>query len=387
MDATGSTAAPTPNAAPPPAQASAAAAPAAENRSPMERMKAFLSASSDAPAADSGTVARPAQSEAASPAPEQASALTEDTQVPDAAPAAEDQGDASDDVQSSDAQSEDWQPSNLNELLAAAFGENSDKGFDLELPVKIDGKEGTAKLRDLVKSYQLDGHINQRLEAVNNDRKALEADRTKFQSERAEKIVALDAGLQVLERSLIGEFQQVDWKALADSDPTAYNAKYVAFQQRNAELQQIAQSIQAEKQQHQAQYEQAYNAYLAEQKKLLAAAVPEWSDEGRRSKDKAEMLGYLGEMGCADPEKAFGQITEAWQALVVRDALRYRQLQKSKPAVLNKVRAAPKLLKPGSQQSRAATNSFVANKERDRLKATGKGNDAIPLIKRAIFGS
>lgn len=73
-------------------------------------------------------------------------------------------------------------------------------------------------------------------------------------------------------------------------------------------------------------------------------------------------------------------------ALVVRDAWKWHQLQASKPAVLNKVRAAPKLLKPGSPQSKAAQQSLATNKDRDRLKQTGRVSDAAKLLKSRIFG-
>ncbi len=42
--------------------------------------------------------------------------------------------------------------------------------------------------------------------------------------------------------------------------------------------------------------------------------------------------------------------------LIARDAMRWQKLQKSKPAIVNKVKTAPKLLKPGTQQSRVIMN-------------------------------
>jgi hypothetical protein len=297
----------------------------------------------------------------------------EDTQVPDAA-AAEDQADDSVDVQSDDAQSEEWHPSDLSELLAAAFGENPDKGFDLPVKVKIDGKEGTASLRDLVKSYQLDSLHHQKLETLSNDRKAFEGERQKFQGERADKLLRMDAGLQTLERALYGEFASVNWQQLAAEDPNAYNAKLVGFQARNAELQDIARSIQTEKAQHQAQLEAAQQAYLADQRQLLLAKIPEWTDESVRTREKAEIVSYLSELGFSK-EEAEG-ITDHRQALVVRDAWNWRKLQKSRPGAMNKVKAAPKLIRPGTQQSRAAQAAVAQSKDRDRLRQTGRVTDA-----------
>lgn len=345
-----------------------------------DRLKSFLNPSAEE--SPTGGVAR-VDSEAASVADE-GNDGAQPAKEPVPKVKAEDQAeDAGDGEESGDAQSDDWQPSTLEEL-AEALGWDSDKLLNLSGKVKIDGKEGTASLRDLVKSYQLDGHINQKLATLDTDRKALMADREKFNAERADKLLKLDAGLQTLNRALMAEFQSVDWQKLAAEDPNSYNAKVVQFQQRNAQLQDIAAQLQAEKQQHQAQLAEATQKWLADQRKLLQAKVPEWSDETVRTKDKAEILKYLQGHGITAEE--FEGMQDHRHALVVRDAWKWHQLQASKPAVLNKVRAAPKLLKPGSPQSKAAQQSLATNKDRDRLKQTGRVSDAAKLLKSRIFG-
>lgn len=364
------------------AEVQAAAAPASLH----ERLKAVLSAPSDAP--DSGaspTIPGGAERAQTRPASEPKAQAQGDEGVADAEPVPdEDQDEASDDVQSDDAQTAERQFSNLTELLEAA-GLDSDKGYELELPVKIDGKEGTAKLRDLLKSYQLDGHINQRLAAVDTDRKALLAEREKFNGERADKLLRLDAGVKTLERALAGEFAAVNWEKLAAEDPAAYNASLVQFQQRNQHLQDIARSIQTEQAEHQAQLQEAMRAYLDEQRTMLQAKIPEWSDESRRVKDKAEIASVLKDAYGITAEE-FEAITDHRHALVVRDAWNWQKLQKSKPATLNKVKAAPKLLKPGSPQSKASQDAARINRARETYRKTGRTSDGAAALKNILFG-
>lgn len=348
-------------------------------------MKAVLGAPSEAPAdskdtplAADGGAEQGARQESLSDDRE----ITENVEkkpVPEAK--AEDQVET--EVESDDAQSEDWQPTTLEEL-AEGLGWDSEKLFGLPAKTKIDGKEGTATLRDLVKSYQLDGHLHQKLSALDTDRKALLADREKFNSERADKLLKLDAGVKTLERLMYQEFQSVDWQKLASESPDAYNSKLVQFQQRNAELQGIAGQIAQEQQAQQAQQTEAAKAYLAEQKKLLDAKVPEWADESVRAKDKAEILSYLDSVGITKEE--FEAVVDHRHALVIRDAWKWHQLQKQKTTTMNKVKAAPKLLKPGSQQSKDVVARIAMTKGRDRLRQTGKVADAVPLVKRALFG-
>ncbi len=359
-------------------EVSAQAQAAQSQPSQLDRMKSILSAPSNV--SDAGTPSPSIETERAQT--RSASGDTEDgaetKPVPTEAAAEEDRAEVSEDGKSDDAQSEEWKPSNLTELIEAA-GLDSDKGFDLELPVKIDGKEGTARLRDLVKSYQLDGHINQKLETLNTDRKTFESERQAFQGERADKLLRLDAGVQTLERALLGEFQAIDWNKLAAEDPAAYNARFVDFQQRNAYLSDIGQQIAHERGQQQQTQKQAEESRLAEERRLLLAKVPEWSNETARAKDKADIMAYLETQGITKPE--FEAMTDHRIALVARDAWKWNQLQKSKPATLNKVKAAPKLLKPGSPQSKAAQDTARDTKARDRFRQTGSVRDGAAVLK------
>ena len=256
--------------------------------------------------------------------------------------------------------------------------------MDLELPVKIDGKEGKARLRDLVKSYQLDGHINQKLATFDNDRKAFESKKVEHERAAADRLLRLDAGAKTLERALMGEFQAVDWQKLQAEDPVRFNSEYVAYQQRYAVLQDIAKQIANEQQQAQGKAQADAQAKFAEEFKLLQAKVPEWSDTGKRNKEKAETVEALKDYGISQEE--YESIVDHRQLLVVRDAVKWRKLEKSKPAVLNKVKAAPKLLKPGSTQSRAAKDAVADQGDRARLRQTGRVRDAVPALKRRLFG-
>jgi hypothetical protein len=60
----------------------------------------------------------------------------------------------------------------------------------------------------------------------------------------------LDAGVQTLERALMGEYQAVDWQKLQTEDPLAFNSHYVGYQQRYAVMQDIANQLAQEKQKY-----------------------------------------------------------------------------------------------------------------------------------------
>lgn len=359
-----------------------------------ERVKSALFGSPSSPQlssepSDEGSDADSNENRKASsgaPAPKASSAEAvpnEQVEGDDAPTETEDQPETEADVtDADDAQSEEAQPKTLKEL-ADAIGWDIDKVSDLELPVKIDGKEGTARIRDLVRSYQLDGHINQKLATLDTDRKTFESKKVEHERATHERLLKLDAGVKTLERALMGEFAAVDWTKLQTEDPARFNSEYVAYQQRYAVMQDIANQIAAEQKQYQAQQAEAAKAKFDEEFKLLQAKVPEWTDTGRRNKDKAEIVEVLKDYGISKEE--FESLADHRQLLVVRDAVAWRKLQKSKPATLNKVKAAPKLLKPGTQQSRAVVEGLAAKRERDTLRQTGKPRDAVAVLKRQMF--
>jgi hypothetical protein len=268
--------------------------------------------------------------------------------------------------------------------LAEALGWDLEKVLELEAPTKVDGKEGKARLRDLIKSYQLEGHLNQKLMTHAEEKRAYETERQTFLQQSQQKMMQLDAAAQVASKFLRGEFDSINWQQLSEQNPEEFNRQYVLFQQRQAKLNDIANHIGQERQQAQQQADAQQQAYLHEQMKLLEARVPEWASEPARKKSLGEMGPVFKEAYGISTEE-LGGVADHRMLLVARDAWQWQKLQKSKPTTLQKVKAAPKLLKPGAQQSRAAQDNFIAQKERERLRTSGKVSDAKAPLKRLLF--
>jgi hypothetical protein len=355
------------------AETAARADVSAEKPSVHERLKAFLNPAPEEPTA---MIAKAPEADSKAPA-EKADAEAE--------PDAKAEGEA--EVTTEDAETDENAEATYSSLdeLAEALGWDLDKVLDLTAKTKIDGKEDSKPLRDLIKSHQLEGHLNQKLMTHAEERKAFEAERLTKSREMADKLLKLDAGLQTLQRALAGEYATVDWQKLQEENPLEFNAQYVRYQQRYAQLQDIGNLIAQEQQKAQQEAAAQAEAYLREQKQLLHAKIPEWSDDTRRNKDKAEILDYLKVHGISKEE--FEAVADHRQALVIRDAWNWHKLQKAKPIVLNKVKAAPKLLKPGAIQSRAAQDNLQLKQDQTRLRSTGKVLHAKPILKKLLFNS
>lgn len=280
-------------------------------------------------------------------------------------------------------EAEEIKVSTISEL-AEATGLELDKLMDLDIPTKIDGKEGKARLRDIIKNYQLDGHLSQKLMAHAEERKAFETERQTFQAQTQQKVQQMDAALQVATRLLEGEFANVNWQELQASDRLEFNQKVTEYQQRQQALQFLADKIGQERKQAEATAASQQQAYHAEQHKLLDSKLPEWADAAKRTKDIAEMATVLND-AYGITEQELRSVVDHRQILIARDAWKWQQLQQQKPAIVNKVKTAPKLLKPGVTQSRAAQEGMLLQKERARLRSTGKLSDAKAPLKRILF--
>lgn len=286
-------------------------------------------------------------------------------------------------TEADDAQETEANIRSINEL-AEGLGWETDRVLDLEVPVKINGKEGKVPLRDALKSYQLEGHLNQGLMKLAEERKAFEAETGRKVGEFGARIQQLNQAVGLAQKILDGEFADVNWQELQRTDPAGFQAKYGAYQMRLDGIRQLAQVAGQEQAQAQAQQQADYQSYLAEQSKLLDTKVPEWADKSKREKDVAEMTAILSESYGITPDE-LKSIVDHRQILIARDAAAWRKLQKSKPATLNKVRAAPKLIRPGTQQSRAAQDGVQIQKDRAQLRRTGRVQDAAPVLKKLLF--
>lgn len=270
--------------------------------------------------------------------------------------------------------------------LAEGLGWDQEKILDLEAATKVDGKEGKARLRDLIKSYQLEGHLNQKLMTFADEKKAFETERQTFAQQTQHKLQQIDASVRIATKLLEGEFANVKWDELRETDPAAFNAKALDFEHRKKALAYLADQIGQERKTADEDAAKKQQAYVSEQLKLLESKVPEWIDAKRRSSDIAEMATVMNEAYGVSEQELRSEVDHRL-ILIARDAVKWQKLQKSKPATLAKIKTAPKLLKPGAQQSRAAQEGLAFKQDAERLRRTGKVSDAKAPLKRLLFNS
>lgn len=167
----------------------------------------------------------------------------------------------------------------------------------------------------------------------------------------------------------LNQFEQIDWQALADSDPGQATKLNLAFQQ----LQHQAGKLYGELRQGHEQQQQLtahQRQLLIEQgQRELQKRIPKWGAEVAKSiTEKAQNYGFTADELSRQIDPRFVH--------VLHDAMQWQKLQEEKPKALQKVANAPKVLKPAASAPQKTTNQAAA----DRLKKFGRIEDLAKLL-------
>ena len=170
-------------------------------------------------------------------------------------------------------------------------------------------------------------------------------------------------------------------EALKDTDPIAYAVKVAERVQLEKDIARIRGEQQRIAQQQQAEREQQMEAYVAEEAKKVAAAIPDYLDPKKGEKVRAELRSYAKNLGYSDEELA--NATDSRAVLALWKAAQYDKLVQSKPGVNKKVNEAPKLLKPGTATGKSLSTE-AAKQDFARLRKTGSRQDAARVFERFL---
>jgi hypothetical protein len=264
------------------------------------------------------------------------------------------------------------QYSSLNDLLTA-HKIDPESVMGLHVTTKIDGVEKQVPLSDVLKSYQLEGHVNNKSIELSNARAAFEQERQQAAAQlQAQFRQNQDLG-NVAMQMLTHEYQRVDWNTLRANNPAEYAALQAEFQQRQGQIQQYIGALNQQAQHQQMEQQRAMQQMVAQEHERLLNAVPEWRTPETFAKDKEAMTKYALSLGFKDAE--LSQIFDHRYMRVLHDAARYQALQASSPEALKKVRQAPVMGAPGSRQD--VNPSEVGRKQvLDRLNRNPRDEDA-----------
>ena len=268
---------------------------------------------------------------------------------------------------------DDGETLDLNDL-AQYIGIDTDKldltTEGLHVKTKIDGVEGHAKFADILKSYQLEGHLNKQNIAATEKLKALEAREIQIDAQANERLNQLDDLSKMAYSKLTSEYNAINWGELREYEPGEYAAKQADFQRAQQEIQTAYSQVQSERQAQQSKRRESNNVHLAKEAELMLTTIPGWSDSAVASKEKADIGKHaMDSLGFTKDE--LNGMSDHRVMAIMRKAMLYDQLQSKSPILEKKVRKAPKLVKPGQSVGKKSRDATKLSKQRELIRKTG----------------
>lgn len=236
-------------------------------------------------------------------------------------------------------------------------------------PVKINGVEEMVTLEELRKGYSRTKDYTQKAQTLAEQRRQLEAQFPAVRAEREQLAVYLTRLDEALAEATPAE---PDWARVQQEKPDEFPMLWASWEaaekRRNDVRQQRDEALVAV----QRDRDQTRHQYLNDQKAKLIEAIPEWKNAETAKSEKAKLAAFAKDIGFTDEE--LNAVEDHRAIVMLREAYKWREAQKKKPAIQQKIERV-KAATPGAAESNrpAVTDTTRALQ---RLAKTGKREDA-----------
>jgi len=140
--------------------------------------------------------------------------------------------------------------------------------------VKASGEEVEVELDELIKGYQQGTDYTKKSQALAEQRKAIEAERSHLEHVKQER-QAYAQKLQALDSFLTQQHQSVDLEVLKETDPIGYAVAVAEQSQREKQLAVVRNEQQRIAQQQQAEQQASLQSHLRNESEKLVSLIPE----------------------------------------------------------------------------------------------------------------
>jgi len=209
--------------------------------------------------------------------------------------------------------------------------------------VTVDGERLQVDLDELRAGYQKHEDYKRKTMALADDRRSFEAESHAVQAERAQYADGLRQLTQALEQ-LQGE---PDWDDLHSKlEPAEFLRQKADWERSRAHTEKLKAEQTRVEQQQQLDHEKRYQTYVRAEQDKLKTAWPEWADPEKAKTEAAKLRAHAKTYGFSDQEIA--GVTDSRTILLLRDALKYRELQREPSAQTRAKTPAIRTAKPGA---------------------------------------
>ena len=249
--------------------------------------------------------------------------------------------------------------------------ENNQELFDITIngktqKVNLDElKEGYSKGSDYTrKTMELSEQrrsLDTELDAISKDKEAVK----KMRDDYAQK-------LQVVEQNLQTD-DNIDWVALAQSDPTDYAIKKAEYDRKKELQSQVQQERQKLAEQQRKEQEQIYQNHIQNERGKLIEMMPIFGDEQKAPKIMKDIGEFAMKQGYTEQE--VNMVVDHRAVKTLHDAMKYNQLLERKNLKDKKVKPANRVVSSeGKNETKSTDKQLRVNDRMKQLKKSGNVN-------------
>jgi hypothetical protein len=247
----------------------------------------------------------------------------------------------------------------------------------------IDGQSKEVPLKELAASFQLQGHVNNKSIALENERKEFYEQKNQVAQELQTRINNLDGMAKLAEEQLVGDFNRIDWDRLRHENPSEWSALRQEYAEKAQSIQQMQAQIHEQGsrllKEQQSVFQQKHQEHLQSEMQKMVAKNPTWTDETVRNKDLTGMRDFvMGTYGFSKED--MNAVTDHRLIDLIKDAKAFREGKKAAETKIAK--PVPKFQKPGATKAQvsAAANARNVKAKRDAVRKTGNTQDVANLL-------
>lgn len=240
--------------------------------------------------------------------------------------------------------------------------------------VKIDGEEFEVTLEELRNGYQRQADYTRKSQSLAEQRKAYEANINAVQQERQQyaQVLGQMANAQNAE---LQKYQEIDWRQLKEDDPMEYMEKRLEFQETRERVAALKSEQQRVQQQTESEFMSVLQEKVQREAELLSKALPDYANPDANL--RTELRNYALGLGFS-PQDIDG-ITDHRVVLVLHKAMLQDKAEKG-VQTQRKAKAVPKVVKPGTPESKTQRSNRALQAKRERLAKTGNTKDAANIF-------
>lgn len=232
-----------------------------------------------------------------------------------------------------------------------------------------DGKELKVTLEELRGGYLRQSDYTRKTQAAAELRKAAEAEAQSAREAREQYAAELGQVRKALEALMPPE---PDWDTLRKEDPSEYAIKRLEWNDRKEAIAALRAKEHEVAQLQEADRAKQMQSKAAEEHQKLLESVPDWKDQTKAKADLEAMVAHAKSYGFTDAE--LSQVYDHRTVLLLRDAMRYRDLMAKKPDAERKVQKV-KAATPGGLKTPEKNADY--KRALEQLGKTGRKDDAV----------